>query len=212
MAKRKIDYQALSPYALTNCLDELSIGVIPYNIKKHLKKINMRPFELMEDAIFYGFRSILLQNVKKLGADCLFQSEPEGIIICDHLVDPCAIIYECKSRKESYNISRTDMLSYKDYIARKQLEIRTIFHVPLTHFIIIGPSFSGHYRSKILEIEKRGITVSLIKGIDLKQLFIEVDDWQIEWLRLINLTNIFVSGIVEYDQILTELKRCKRIG
>ena len=210
MQRRKINYQLLSPFMLTDCLDDLSAGIIPDRVNKQLRGVSMRPFELMEDAVFFGFRSTLLLNVKKLGRDCLFQSEPEGVIICDNIVDPCAIIYECKSRKQTYKMSRKDMLSYKDYIARKQIEIRTLHHVPLIHFVIIGPSFAGDYHGKIRELQKSGITVSMVKGADLKHLFDEVDGWSNERLRLMDLTNIFITGVITYKQIKAELDRCER--
>lgn len=205
MSSRKmVGYEELSPYSIIRSLDLLAFNNFSENIKNACGDIPIEPWQLLEEGAFYFFRQILMLKTIKLGENTLFEREPEGIVLINRGPCRCAILYECKTRKDGYRISSDDVLRYKSYIQTKREEIRVRHNLMLTNFVIISSEFMGEYEERIKEIEVDGITVSLLHAKTLTDLSDQAYELGYDDIQLLNIQKILNRGIVQN----TPLKNC----
>ena len=109
---------------------------------------------------------------------------------------PFALIYECKSRADGYNMSSDDVLRYKEYIKSKRHEIQVKYHLRLTHFVIVSSEFRGDFMPKVEDIEADGTVVSLLTSSALTFFYDKVRELDFADLHLLNLRRIFCRGLI----------------
>ncbi len=195
------------PYPLLlDSVPEIFANQTPGALIAFSPNINLEPWKLAEEAVFGFFRYVLALNARKLGSDTLFQHEPEGRIVGLGPDHNRALIYECKCRAGSYNMSRDDLLRYQDYM-RLHAGLVQVFNLQLTNIVIIAPSFSGEYEEKFQELSEGGINVSGLTAPLLRHFFHEVKEWGIEQIALLDLCRIFHTGHVEIVAIDDEVSR-----
>ncbi len=199
----------VSPFLLIDSIPALARNEVPLPLQNQVRGLSIDAWNLLEDAVFFGFRMILGRSTIQLGKEVLFSHEPEGIVLEEETPEPCAILYECKSRSKGYKISSDDQLRYKDYIKTKRHWIKARHKLSLRHFVIVGPQFNGHCDKQIGKIEREGVKVSLVEASLLRSLFISAAQMSKEQTALIDLRNILESGIVSQGNVDRELERVK---
>jgi hypothetical protein len=141
-------YELFGPFALAQRLPEIARQGIPAEMKKDAQDLNLEPWQLFEQAVFSIFHFCFSFPTRKLGEDCLFEHEPEGVVVIGESDSRYALIYECKSAKESYSMSSDHELRYRDYIKEKRQSVQVLENSPLRYFVIIAPSFSGDIQDR----------------------------------------------------------------
>jgi hypothetical protein len=135
-------YGVLGPPLLAAALPSIARQEIPEDMKEIVNRSGLQPWQVFEGAVFSVFHYCFGFTTKKLGEECLFKHEPEGVVITG-LSQRFAFLYECKSTEESYAMTSDHELRYKDYIKEKANKIPVLYGAPLSYFIIIAPAFSG---------------------------------------------------------------------
>ena len=137
----------------------------------------------------------------RLGGMTLFQHEPEGVVLAARSHRPFAILYECKSRRDTYRMSSDDTLRYCDYIRRKKHEVRIRYNLELTRFVIVAPSFAGNLDHRIAQIEGEGVVVSFVPS----EMIVAASDclqrMEFTDIQLLDLEKMFVRGVVAEPHI-----------
>ncbi len=200
------DYEALSPYLLLRHLPQLACNRLPACIKRTLGSVDLKPWELLEEGVFFFFRTMLMLDTIRLGKECLFKREPEGIVLVNREHDPFALMYECKSRKDGYRMSSDDALRYKNYIRKKRQEVRLRYYTRLSHFVIVASSFEGDTDSRLSELECEGVVVCMITGEMLTRLYDLISDLPMADLQLLPLERMFCRGVVEESKLAAWLE------
>ena len=206
------DPQYVSPFLMIDSIPALARNETPAPLLQQLAGIQMDAWRLLEEAVFFGFRSVLGRSTTMLGADRLFEHEPEGVVLEENVPEPCAMLYECKARSGAYLMSSDDVLRYKDYIRRKRVIVQTLYKLPLRHFVIIAPSFDGDTDRRVNEIAKEGVTLSLITGDDLRYLLRTASDMTREHVALIDLREILSAGVAQRQRIDNAAAKFRRYG
>jgi len=135
-------YDIFGAPLLATALPSIARQEIPEEMKEYTRKQGLEPWQVFEDAVFSIFHYCFNYTTQKLGEECLFKHEPEGIVVTSE-IHRFALLYECKSAKKSYFMESDHELRYKDYIKNKIERIRILNGAPLEYFLIIAPEFSG---------------------------------------------------------------------
>ena len=127
---------------LAEALPDLARQAMPKDIKSYFPR--SQAWEILEDAVFAVFNFCLGYKTKQLGRQSLFEHEPEGMVVCNSaLGGHFGLIYDCKSSRSSYKMTKEDELTYIDYIKKKKVKFRNLYNCELQYFLIISPKFSG---------------------------------------------------------------------
>lgn len=160
--------EAVSPKRLVKALPDLAGQVIPSDIARAINDPNRKAWEVFEDAVHAAFRFCFDYNVRKLGKESLFQSEPEGVVTTSGLpTDRFAFIYDCKSSRDKYVVTSQDQSKYIEYILDKKSQVLSIEKCELKYFVIVGSRFGGDMqqrRQNILE-KTQVVTVYLSASV-----------------------------------------------
>lgn len=140
-------YEVFGPPTLAGFLPEISKQIIPDMMRPTAERLNMKPWQVFEQAVFSVLHYCFNYTVKKYGEDYLFEHEPEGIAIVED-VPSFAFIYECKSAAESYTMTAGHELTYIDYIRKKKETVKVVDRSELKYFVIVAPDFSGDIRER----------------------------------------------------------------
>lgn len=135
-------YEIVGAPLFAAALSEIAQQNIPKEMREDVKRLELESWQVFEQAVFSIFHYCFNYTTYKLGEDCLFKHEPEGIVIVGD-IKRFALLYECKSAQQSYRMNSDHELRYKDYIRKKIDMIRILHAAKLENFVIIGPSFSG---------------------------------------------------------------------
>ena len=154
------DYETISPYLLRT-LPTVASNKMPHGLRNYCVKAGFKPWNLLEEGVFFFFRQVLMLHTIKLGGNTLFKHEPEGIVLWDRCGSKNAFLYECKARKDGYALSSDDVLRYKDYVRIKRHDISVKYHLPLTHFVIVSSSFHGDIDKRLQELDVEGTCLTL---------------------------------------------------
>lgn len=198
-----LDYELLSPYLVLRMLPELASNTLPNCIESGCSGKLLKPWELLEEGVYFFFRTILMLPTIRLGKERLFQNEPEGIVLVNREDNPFALIYECKARKYGYQMTSDEVLRYKNYIKRKREEIRHRHNLLLTHFVIVSSSFSGNIKERTEDIGGCGIVMSMLPATQLTSLYDTLRLYPPQEIRLLEIRRIFCSGVVTQDHLCT---------
>lgn len=198
------DYAELSPYALLRDLPALAKNRVPPNLVPYCKASGLAAWQLLEEAVFYFFRQVLMLETIRLGADSLFKHEPEGIVLVNRDPEPFALMYECKARARSYLMSSDDILRYKDYIKRKKSEVKERHHLALTQFIVVSSGFRGDLNKRVSKIESEGVTPCFASAEYMRLAYVMIRSLDFPDLRLLDLRSLFPRGVAK----LTDMRRC----
>jgi len=185
------DYEALSPYLILRALPSLAANVVPDDIANACGGICLPAWQLLEEGVFFFFSQMLMLETIRLGSGCLFEQEPEGIVLVDRDLHPFALLYECKARAKGYEISADDVLRYREYIRLKRHEIQVRYHLRLTHFVIVSSEFRGDYMKKVEDLGSDGTVICLATAWGLMHLYDEARKLDFPRLKLIDLHRIF---------------------
>jgi len=135
-------YDVVAPLALAEALPEIARQKIPDAMKEYVEKLGLKPWQVFEQAVYSVFHYCFGYTVRKLGEECLFEHEPEGLVIVGETL-PFAMIYECKTAQQSYVMTSDHELRYKDYIRAKIDRVKIMEKATLKYFVIVAPEFSG---------------------------------------------------------------------
>jgi hypothetical protein len=135
-------YEIVAPPAIAGALPEIAQRKTPPNMKGYVEKLGLKPWQVFEQGVYSVFNFCLGLTVRKLGEECLFEHEPEGVVIASG-TQPFAMIYECKTAQDSYVMTSDHELRYEDYIKKKKGFIQIMEKVPLSYFVLVAPGFSG---------------------------------------------------------------------
>lgn len=124
-------------------LPRIAQQAIPKEMREDVERLELEPWQVFEQAVFSIFHYCFSYTTYKLGEECLFEHEPEGIVIVSKQKECFAFMYECKSAKKSYTMTSDQELRYKDYIEKKIDAIHNLHAATLKYFVIIAPKFSG---------------------------------------------------------------------
>jgi hypothetical protein len=155
-------YDIVGAPLLAAALPNIAQQKIPEEMKEHVERLGLKPWQVFEAAVFSVFHYCFNCATQKLGEECLFEHEPEGIVVIGDALR-FALIYECKSAKESYTMTADHELRYKDYIQKKTNEIRVLHGATLKYFAVIAPEFSGdiHERREKIFSDTQVLTIFL---------------------------------------------------
>lgn len=127
---------------LSEALPDLARQITPNDIRSYFPQ--RQAWEILEDAVFAIFNFCFGYETRQLGSQSLFEHEPEGMVVCSSKSGGhFGLIYDCKSSKSSYKMTKQDELTYIDYIKKKKIEMRSLCNCELQYFLIISPKFSG---------------------------------------------------------------------
>ena len=159
-----------SPKKLASVIPELARQEIPEHIGKYLP--TQQAWEILEDSVFAVFRFCFEFETKQLGKESLFKHEPEGMVVCPtEKGDFFGMMYDCKSSKSAYTMSKDDELTYIDYIKEKQNIFRDFYKCSLRYFLIISPKFSGDLELRRNAVySDTGVLLCFIRAITLKKI------------------------------------------
>jgi len=200
------DYETLSPYLLLRTLPELASNQVPENVRRACGQTPLEAWRLLEEGVFFFFRTILMLETVRLGANSLFEREPEGIVLIDRDPDPFALIYECKARRNGYAMSSDDTLRYRNYIKKKRQEVRARYHLRLTHFLIVSSSFGGDIGGRVTEIGYDGTNLCLIPAAHLTMVCNMVRPLPVSEIQLLELHQLFDRGLVTEEHVVSCLQ------
>lgn len=190
------DYAELSPYALLRDLPQLAANTVPTNLRQYCTVSGLKAWQLLEEAVFYFFRQVLMLDTLRMGAESLFKHEPEGIVLVNRTSDPFALMYECKSRKKPYVMSSDDVLRYRDYIRRKKTEVKERQHLDLSHFIIVAGGFGGNTQCRLSQLEAEGVIVCLVPADCIHRAYLLVRGLDYPDIVLLDHRKLFVRGLL----------------
>ncbi len=197
MANTKPDYAEVSPYMLLREVPQLALNEIPECLAGYCAASGMKAWELLEVAVFFFFRQLLMLDTVRLGNEALFQHDPEGVVIVNSDPYPFAMIYECKSRSELYKMTADDILRYRDYIRLQRYRIKERKNCELTHFLIVSSGFRGDIELRLKTIDGEGVVMSLVPAQILGMACQILGELEYPDIRLLNLRELFVRGVVD---------------
>jgi len=198
---RTPDYAELSPYALLRDLPCLAANMIPQPLEHYCTLSGLKAWQLLEEAIFYFFRQVLMLETLRMGGNSLFKHEPEGIVLANRAVNPFALMYECKSRRKPYVMSSDDVLRYRDYIRLKKAEVKERHHLDLTHFIIVSGGFGGRTGPRLAQLDAEAVTVCLAPAEHMRRACLLVRRLEYPDVVLLNHRRLFVRGLMCDDSL-----------
>ena len=140
-------YDVVAAPLLAEALPEVARQKIPETMREYVERLGLKPWQVLEQAVFSVLHYCFSLTVRKYGEDYLFEHEPEGVAIVGD-VPSFAFIYECKSAGESYTMTAQDELTYIDYILKKKEKVRVLERSELKYFVIVAPDFSGDVRDR----------------------------------------------------------------
>lgn len=154
---------------LSEALPDLARQNVPDDIKSYFPK--RQAWEILEDAVFSIFNFCFGYETKQLGGQSLFEHEPEGMVMCNSRDGShYGIIYDCKSSKSSYRMTKQDELTYISYIKDKKIEFRSLYNCELQYFLIISPEFSGDLNQRRNSIlHATSVLLAFIKATTLRE-------------------------------------------
>lgn len=176
-------------------------NVVPEDIVRACGDSPLPAWRLLEEGVYFFFRTILMLETIRLGGDCLFQRQPEGVVLAGRHPNPCALLYECKARAKPYRISSDDVLRYTSYIRAKRTEVQFKYHLHLSHFIIVSSGFSGDVGRRVEEIGADGTVVSLLPARELADFSEVAQQLPFPDLHLLDLRQLFCRGVVSGDHL-----------
>jgi len=141
-------YEMVGPSTLAKNLPEIAKQVIPLEMESAVKELDLKPWQAFEDAVFAIFHYCFGYTTRKMGAECLFEHEPEGIVLIGVTDSRYATLYECKTARETYDMTSDHELRYKDYIKGKKGRVEVLENAPLRYFLIVAPGFSGDIKQR----------------------------------------------------------------
>jgi hypothetical protein len=194
-SRRKAEYAEISPYRLLREAPALAQNRIPKSLSTYCRASGMRAWELLEEAIFFFFRQVLMLETKRMGDQRLFVQEPEGVVIVGRDPQPFALLYECKARKSPYKMSADDTLRYREYFKKQHHRLRHKEHVELTHFVIVAPGFKGNINARIDSLQDEGLTVSLVPAALLERAARLILEMEVPDIHLLDLRRLFSRGL-----------------
>jgi hypothetical protein len=197
----KAEYAEISPYRLLREAPALAQNRIPKSLSAYCRVSGMRAWELLEEAVFFFFRQVLMLETRRMGDQCLFVQEPEGVVIVGRDPQPFALLYECKSRKSAYKMSADDTLRYREYFKTQRHRLRHRHHVELTHFVIVAPEFSGNLNARIDHLQDHGFTVSLVSASLLQKAARLIAEMEVPDIHLLDLRRLFSRGLGGDDSL-----------
>ena len=204
MARRSTpDYEDVSPYLLLRELPELAANRIPGCLETYCERSGLRPWELLEESVFYFFRQVLMFETVRMGAQSLFRHEPEGVVLINRDPHPFALMYECKARTDPYTMSSDDVLRYKDYIRRQRREMKERQHLDLTHFVIVSSDFGGNVHERLHDLESEGVVTCMMPATQLRITCSIIRNFEFSDIQLFNLRQLFRRGVVD-GQVLQQ--------
>lgn len=154
---------------LSEVLPDLAKQKVPTDIRNFFPK--RQAWEILEDAVFSIFNFCFGYETKKLGGQSLFEHEPEGMVVCNSRNGSrYGLIYDCKSSKSSYKMTKQDELTYISYIKDKKIEFKSLYNCELRYFLIISPDFSGDLNQRRNSIlHATSVLLTLIKATTLRK-------------------------------------------
>jgi hypothetical protein len=147
-------YDVVGPAALVKSLPEIALQKIPDGMREAVERLQLKPWQVFEQAVYSTFHYCYNLSVKELGEEALFEHEPEGLAITEGLPS-AAFIYECKSAGKSYAMTSDHELRYIDYIVDKKKKTEVLERSELKYFVIVAPDFSGDIEERRERIFKR---------------------------------------------------------
>lgn len=201
MSRCGYDKAETSPFMLIREAQLLASNQTPNCLLEYCKRTGLQPWQLLEEAVYQFFRTVLMLNTYRMGAHTLFKHEPEGLVLSPQSNPPVALLYECKARKDGYKVDSDDELRYCDYIRTKRREVRAKHNLELSHFCIIAPSFSGDIEKRIRRIEQEGVVVSFVTASLLPAVAEHVDTLTWADIQLVSLGNLFPRGLLDTAHI-----------
>jgi hypothetical protein len=202
------DYETLSPYLLLRTLPELASNRVPEGVRAACGDTPLEAWQLLEEGVFFFFRQVLMLHTIRLGGNCLFEREPEGIVLVNREHNPFAFIYECKARGNGYRLSSDDTLRYREYTKKKRQEIRAKYNLPLTHFLIVSSSFSGDIEERVDEIGFDGTVLCLVPAIHVTVISDRLKTLPFPEIQLLQLHRLFRRGVLAEQRITSCLGGC----
>lgn len=196
MNKRAVDYAEASPYMLLREISTLAGNQIPKSLQSYCDKTGLAAWELLEEAVFYFFRQLLMLETRRFGSASLFEHEPEGLAFSTRTEPQFALMYECKARTDPYRMTSDDVLRYCDYIRRKRHEVRVRHHLELTRFLIVAPSFVGDIDERVRTIENEGVVVSLVPAKALELACSCIREMDFADIQLLEVNRCFARGLL----------------
>ncbi len=193
------------PRVLDN-LQEVFSNVVPRELRRFARSRPVPPWRLAEEAVYWFFRYHLSLPTVSLGANTLFHHEPEGLVAGLGRTRQQAMIYECKCRTGPYVMTHDDYLRYRSYIEAKKVEAEAL-HLNLTNFLIIAPRFKGAYSTKLNGLCGTGVCASGLNAGSLQNFHQKVEDWKLERIQMLDLSNVLRPGLVGVNQINREVSR-----
>lgn len=197
----------LSPKRLVEALPELARQKIPADIRRILGS-KFDAWVLMEDAVFAAFSQCLGYDTRKLGHERRFKPEPEGEV-ATLSQSPFAFLYDCKSAKDAYCMSKDDERAVVSYIDNKKGEITARYRCELRYFVIVGPDFDGRFDLRRDNIHnKTNVVLVFLKAEALRSLSLWAYNLPPRYKKLVNLREIFKIGekIID-EQIIKTFRR-----
>ena len=195
-------YELVGPLALVEALPEIALQRIPSAMRGDVDKLGLKPWQVLEQAVYSTFHYCFNLTVKKLGEDSLFEHEPEGLAIGEALPS-VAFVYECKSAAESYTMTSDHELRYIDYIRDKKQFVEFVERSELKYFVIVAPAFSGDIKERRERIFKETQVLVVFMTAEVLRQFSE---WacplQSNMKRLVDLGEVF-----RLDEVVVSKKR-----
>lgn len=184
-------YDIFGAPLLAAALPNIATQKIPKEMKDHAQRQRLEPWQVFEDAMFSVFHYCFNYTTQKLGEECLFEHEPEGIVLIGD-AQRFALIYECKSAKKSYSMTSDHELRYEDYITGKIERIRILNGAALKYFLVIAPEFSGDISERRERIfRKTNVLVIFMPALVMSTLGIWACKLPSDIKKLIDLRSIF---------------------
>jgi|SRR5450759_773230 len=201
MSSGQYDKAETSPFMLIREIETLAKNEVPACLDEYCRRTGLKPWQLLEEAAYQFFRTVLMLNTHRMGAEALFEHEPEGLVLSAQSNPPLALLYECKARKDGYKVESDEGLRYCDYIRDKRKVVRVRHSLELTHFCIIAPSFGGDTEARIQHIEQEGVVVSFVPAELLSAVAAHADGLTWADVQLVNLAKLFPRGVLGTNHI-----------
>lgn len=193
----------LSPKRLVEALPELSRQTIPSDIGSILGR-KLAAWEIMEDAVFAAFLHCFGYETRKLGHEKRFEPEPEGEVATLNQ-SPFALLYDCKSARAVYCMSKDDERTVVSYINNKKGEITARYRCELRYFIIVGPDFEGRFDLRRDSVHnKTNVILVFVKAEAFRNLSLWAYNLPPRYKELIDLRKIFKIGEKIIDEQIVE--------
>jgi len=195
------NYEIISPYIFLKTLSTVASNRMPKDLTDYCAKSGFKPWNLLEEGVFFFFRQILMLHTIKLGDNTLFEHEPEGIVLWDRCGTKHAFLYECKARKDGYALSADDVLRYKDYVRIKRHDVSVKYHLPLTHFVIVSSSFRGDINRRLKEFDLEGTCLTLASANMLTRLYERTKQLEYQDLLRLHVPRLLCRGRIEIEHV-----------